>query len=171
MTKSNSNKVTVVVTGLAWMGNGVRSINSLIEEKLPQAQNEIQVVAYRITKGSGEFLDWIVDCLNRGLRVTLVINRLEKQSLLIKNKLLKLVKTYSYFSLLDFSPENYLEDLHAKIIVIDRSKALIGSSNITWKGLVLNHELGVFIDGPAAAKISSAIDLLGRDQRTKVITR
>lgn len=151
MTKTNTDKVTIAVTGLAWMGNGVRSINSLLEELLPKAETEVQVVAYRITKGSGEFLEWIVTCLNRGLRVSLVINRLDKQSSVIKNKLLDLVRDYSYFTLLDFSPENSFEDLHAKIIVLDRSKALIGSSNITWKGLVLNHELSVVVEGPTGS--------------------
>ena len=104
MTKTNTDKVTIAVRpGLHGMENGVRSINSLLEELLPKAETEVQVVAYRITKGSGEFREkWIATCLNRGLRVSLVINRLDKQSSLIKNKLLDLVRDYSYFTLLRF---------------------------------------------------------------------
>jgi len=151
------------------MGNGIRSINSLLEESLPKAIAEVQIVAYRITKGSGEFLQWLAACLNRGLRVSLVINRFEKQSTTIKEQLLQLSHEFPYFTLLDFCPEDASEDLHAKIIVIDRTKALIGSSNITWKGLVLNHELGVFIEGPTAARISGLIDTLERDQRTRIV--
>jgi len=59
--------------------------------------------------------------------------------------------------------------LHAKLIVVDRSIALVGSSNLSWKGLILNHELAVLIEGPTAAKVGNLIDVLAKDTRTKPV--
>ena len=170
MSWTKEDKVTIAVTGLAWMGQGIRSINSILEETLPQSNDEVQIVAYRITRGATGFLDSITKCLNRGVKVNLIINRFDKQPIETKKRLLRLVSQFNHFSLFDFSPENVEEDLHAKLIVFDRSKALIGSSNITWRGLVLNHELGVIVEGQSASKIGGLIDSLTRDPRTKKVT-
>ena len=152
------------------MGQGVRSINSIIEEILPEANNEVQIVAYRITRGADDFLNMIASCLSRGVKVNLIINRFDCQPTDIKRRLLRFVKQFLHFGLFDFNPKDKAEDLHAKLIVLDRSKALIGSSNITWRGLVLNHELGVIVEGQSASKIGVLIDCLIRDPRTKKVT-
>ncbi len=170
MSHTKADKVTIAVTGLAWMGHGIRSINSILEEMLPQTNDEIQIVAYRITRGATGFLDIVTACLSRGIKVNIVVNRFDKQPIEIKKRLLKLASQFRHFELFDFSPENINEDLHAKLIVLDRSSALIGSSNITWRGLVLNHELGVIVEGQSASKIGSLIDSLTRDSRTKRVT-
>jgi cardiolipin synthase len=142
----------------------------MLEESLPQADCEIQIAAYRITRGANGFLDLIADCLSRGVKVSIIVNRFEKQPRTIKERLLQLLSQFRHFCLFDFCPEDDREDLHAKLIVIDRSKALVGSSNMTWRGLVLNHELGVIVEGPSATQIGSLIDALIRDPRTKALT-
>jgi phosphatidylserine/phosphatidylglycerophosphate/cardiolipin synthase-like enzyme len=161
-------KISVAVTGLAWMGNGIRSINSVLEEALEKAKEEVQIIAYQITEGSGEFLDLMSFCLQRGLRVSLVINRLYEQPVTVRKRLIKLASQFSHFKIFDFCPESK-EALHAKVIVIDRTTAIVGSSNITRNGLILNHELGIVIEGPTANKISGLIDTLEKDSRTRMI--
>jgi len=169
MTAASSDKVTIVVTGLAWMGHGIRSIDSIIEEMLCGATDEIQIAAYVITSGAEGFVRLISNCLARGVKVTLVVNRFGKQPKAMQNMILDLLRQFTHFSLFQFSPKAANEDLHAKIIVVDRAKALIGSSNLSWKGLILNHEIAVTIAGPSAAKIGNLIDTLVRDKRTKAI--
>jgi cardiolipin synthase len=169
MTQTDLNKVTIVVTGLAWMGRGIRSIDSTIEEMLTSASDEIQVAAYMITTGAGEFFQLITDRLSRGVRVTLILNRFRNQPMEIQTITAQLVRRFPHFNLLEFHPKDENEDLHAKLLVIDRSKALVGSPNLSWKGLVLNHELAVIVAGPAAARIGSLIDTLAEDPRTRPI--
>lgn len=72
---------------------------------------------------------------------------------------------FPYFEVLDFRPEHRFEDLHAKIIVVDREDALVGSANLTWKGLVGNHELAIVISGKTASSIGTLLDKLCFDFR------
>ena len=169
MMDTEQNKVTIVVTGLAWMGGGIRSVESAIEDMLTNASDEIQVASYMITGGAGEFLRLVQNCLHRGVRVTIIVNRFETQPEEIRATIRDMIQRFHHFVLLDFNPKDEQEYLHAKIMVADRSTALVGSPNLTWRGLVLNHELAVVITGPAASKIAGLLDSLERDPRTSVV--
>ncbi|MEJ5347018.1 MAG: phospholipase D family protein, partial [Chloroflexus sp.] len=72
----------------------------------------------------------------------------------------ELQKKYRHFQLYPFNPGNERGDLHAKVLVVDRKRALVGSSNLSYNGLILNHEMAVLIDGQEAATIGVAIDRL-----------
>lgn len=169
MTDTEANKVSIVVTGLAWMGGGIRSVESAIEDMLTNASDEIQVAAYMITRGAREFLRLVQNCLYRGVRVTMIVNRLETQPEEIRAVIKDMTRQFHHFILLDFNPKDEQEYLHAKIMVADRSTALVGSPNLSWRGLVLNHELAVVITGPSAAKIAGLLDTLGRDPRISAV--
>jgi len=169
MTQTDVNKVTIVVTGLAWMGRGIRSIDSTIEEMLTSASDEIQVAAYMITRGAEDFIQLIGHCLSRGVRVTLIVNRFRSQPNEIQTIIAQMARQFPHFNLLEFHPKDENEDLHAKLIVVDRYRALVGSPNLSWKGLILNHELAVIVAGPAAARIGNLIDTLAKDSRTRPV--
>ena len=66
---------------------------------------------------------------------------------------------YQHFHLYDFLVEAG-SSLHAKAIVADHRAALIGSSNMSRRGLLANHELALLVDGPAAATAGRAMDAL-----------
>ncbi len=44
----------------------------------------------------------------------------------------------------------YNNDLHAKMVVVDRSRAIISSANLTKKGLAVNYEAGVILKNSRA---------------------
>lgn len=169
MTDPNIEKTEIVVTGLAWMGHGIRSIDSTIEGILEEATDEVQVAAYMITESAKKFIQLISNCLCRGVKVTLILNRYDTQPKKIRKEISELVNDFAHFKVFNFNPKNKFEDLHAKLIVIDRHKALVGSSNISWKGLILNHELAILLEGPTAKNVGSLIDVLTKDSRTEPI--
>jgi cardiolipin synthase len=150
------------------MGKGIGSVESAIEDMLYKAKEEIQVAAFQITEGSHPFLQIIESSLSRGIRVTLIINKFESQPLSIQKELQRLADLFPHFTQVDFDPKDGKQDLHAKIIVVDRSVALVGSPNLTWRGLVLNHELGVVLSGPVAGTISRLLDALATDSFASV---
>jgi cardiolipin synthase len=169
MTSKNVDKVSIAVTGLAWMGHGIGSIYTTVEQLLTSASDEVQIAAYGITAGASEFIELLAGCLSRGLIVTLIVNKFGNQPKEIQARVGKLAQRYAHFTLLEFQPKEKTEDLHAKLIVVDRSRALIGSPNLTWKGLVSNHELAVIVEGPSAATVASLLDLLAKDSRTRPV--
>lgn len=166
MNLPQSDGVGIAVTGTAWMGKGVGSVQSAIERLLSSADDEVKVVVYEITAGAREFLDRIQICLARGIPVTIIINRYHEKPFQLRNRLENLAERFSHFRILNFQPKNQTEDLHAKIIVVDRREALVGSANLTWRGLVGNHELAVLVSGPSASTIAKLVDRLCRDPRT-----
>lgn len=152
-------KVQVVVSGLGWMGSGVGSIESAIDDLLSNARHEILLTAYSIGKADRIF-NLLEAALARGVRVRMVVNRLSEQYDSIQRHLKQLQRKYPYFFLHSFEPDNKRGDLHAKVLVVDRQRALIGSSNLSYSGMILNHEIAVVVGKEEAESIASAIDKL-----------
>lgn len=151
--------IRIVVSGLGWMGSGIGSIESAIEDLLSKAQREILLTAYAIGQADRIF-DLLEAALARGVRVVMVVNRLFEQHRSVQQRLERLSRTYAHFHLYPFRAGEEQGDLHAKVLVVDRWTALIGSSNLSYSGMVINHELAVSIEGVEASKIACAIDTL-----------
>lgn len=149
--------IRIVVSGLGWMGGGVGSIESAIEDLLSSAQREILLTAYAIGQADRIF-DLLEAALARGIRVVMIVNRLSEQHRSVQQRLERLSNKYAHFHLYPFQPDE--GDLHAKVLVVDRRMALIGSSNLSYSGMVINHELAVLIEGMHASSIAGAIDTL-----------
>ena len=156
---SIQNKVNVVVTGTEWMGSGVGSIETVIADLFKTVISELYISAYAISNSSDLFFEWLEKALQRGIKVKILINRLDEQPFEVRGRLKNLVINYPHFFLYEFkSIENV--DLHAKVIAIDRKKALVGSSNLSKRGLISNFEMGLLAEGPVADTITNTLDKL-----------
>ena len=149
----------VVVTGTSWMGAGIGSIESAIDDLFRNATDEVILSVYTIGSGSDRVFRWLEGALNRGVQVSLVINALGDQPADVVNRLLGMNERYEHFHLYDFLGEAG-SSLHAKAIVADHRMALIGSSNMSRRGLLANHELALLINGEPAAAAGRAMDAL-----------
>ena len=155
----SEDRVSVVVTGTAWMGSGIGSIESAVERLFREAEQEILLAVYTISAGADILLDWLEAALARGVRISFIANRLHDQPHEPVSRLRQLMRTYPHLHLYEFVNEERA-DLHAKAIVVDRRLALVGSSNLTYRGLSANHELALLIEGSSATDVASAIDCL-----------
>jgi phosphatidylserine/phosphatidylglycerophosphate/cardiolipin synthase-like enzyme len=153
--------VRAVVSGSAWMGSGLGSIESALYHLFARADNEVLIVAYAIGSTTTTFFQQLVHLLQRGIRVRMVMNRFSLQPLAVQQKLIALQKDQAHLlQLVSFAPQSEEADLHAKVIVVDRDMALVGSANLSHRGFLDNHELSVIVEGAAAAEIARAIDVL-----------
>ncbi len=153
-------EVRPVVTGTHWMGNGVGSIVIALEEMLNSAVQEIHILVYSISDGADRLFTLLADRLREGVRVTIIVQRLDQQHHSAPERLKSLAAEYAgSFELIDFTPEEQ-EALHAKCVVADRRIAFVGSANLSFNGLIRNHELGVVLEGPAASDLAGIIDLM-----------
>lgn len=149
----------MVVTGVAWMGHGVGSVESSIERLFREAEREIALTVYAIYSRVDLLFDWMETALSRGIQVTVIVNRLNQQPPAPASELRRLAARYGHMRLYSFNPEEE-SDLHAKVVVVDRRVALIGSSNLSKRGLLTNYEMAVVISGPAAETAGAALDRL-----------
>lgn len=162
--------MSVAVTGLAWMGAGTGSIEAAYEKIFREANQEILLTSYAFSNATDLLIEWFVAALNRGVIIRLVLNRINEQPGEVVNRLLNLFRSYPHFYLYSFEDEQEY-DLHAKVIVADRKIALIGSSNLSRRGLLSNHELAILVEGTSAEQITSLIHKLIASPMTILITR
>lgn len=165
-----SEQFSVVVTGLGWMGSGIGSIESAMERIFRSAEKEVLITSYSISNATDLLLSWFEDALTRGILIRLIINRYYEQPATVISRLESLNQAYPHFNLYNFQDgQNY--DLHAKVIVADRKVGLIGSSNLSRRGLINNHELALFVEGKAAEQIAFAVDKLLIYPSTSLVSR
>lgn len=150
------------------MGMGAGSIQTAVEELLNSAEFEVTAVTYSITLGAEGFLAGIEACLERGIRVALIINRIDSQNTQAISTIKSMIARFPSFAVFDFvDPKG--ADLHSKLLVVDRIHAVVGSANLSWNGMVRNHELALLIDDPTdAAIIAETADRLFRSD---IVTR
>lgn len=162
-------ELEIAVTGSGWIGQGIGSIKSSLKDAFSNVENEIQIATYSITESHGRFFAMLDDQLARKTRVLMIVNRLYGQNKKATAKLVSLASEYPNFVLMNFQPVDDREDLHAKIVVIDHKTALVGSANLTFKGMVMNHELMVKFKGESAHVVGSLVDRLSKHPECKRI--
>jgi cardiolipin synthase len=154
----------IVVTGLAWLGAGVGSIESALEQIFRECSDELAISAYAIGQGHDLVFRGLDGVLTRGVLVRMVVNRFDEQPGEPGIALVTLAQQYQHFHLYNFVADPD-EDLHAKMVVADRRLALIGSSNLSRRGMITNHELGIVVHGSPAATAARAFDQLLRSPK------
>ena len=151
--------VELLVTGLHFIRAGVRAIEPVLEEIIMQAEKEIHMIAYIITPSALPILNLIEKAVAKGVKFTMVVNNLQSQNTIIVSKLNSIMERFPHVRIVDFTdPEN--GQLHAKVVIADRRRAVIGSANLSWGGMYSNHEIGLLVEGEVAWKLAEIIDSL-----------
>jgi len=160
------NEIEIVATGPDFIRMGVRGFESVLEELIKSAQTEIQVVAYLITPSALPILRLLLNASEKGVVVTIIVNNIQELDKEVKKFLLQAQKKLGKLFYIVSFRELTGKDIHAKLVVVDRKKALIGSANLSWGGIVGNYEIGVLIKGEYAWQIAKMIDtLLGKEEK------
>jgi cardiolipin synthase len=154
----------VVVTGTAWMGSGIGAIESALRELFDEAVDEIALTAYSISTSRDRIFELLAGALARGVKVTLIVNRAASQPKAVMHALRRLATQFPHLRVHDYRSTDPRADLHAKVVVVDRKVAIVGSSNLSHRGWISNHELAIIVRGASARDVAKAIDRLSRDR-------
>lgn len=156
-----TDSVRVVATGIEWLGGGVAAVERTMADLIASAEREVVLTAYSMTLGSERIWDEIERALGTGVRCTLLIDRYDDQDAAARGLVARLAATYeATLQVFDFVPTDERDGLHAKVIVVDREAALIGSANLSHRGMVSAHELSVVVEGPTAGRIVEQVERL-----------
>jgi cardiolipin synthase len=151
--------IEILATGHALITKGIRGIEPVMEEIIKEAKSEIQILAYMFTAQAHHILNLVEKAAEKGVKITIIVNNLSSQAPTIKSKLKTLAGKFSHVKVFDFiDPKK--GHLHAKILVIDRKKALIGSANFSWGGMFSNYEICVLIEDENVWTLAQAVDIL-----------
>lgn len=149
----------ILVTGSLWMKQGHRSIGVVSHELAMEAQNEALMTLYTPGSTAETAKDLVETLVKKTVAVTVVINEWHKQPQNLKEALIDLKNRYpTHLRIYNFrasTREHFI--LHAKAFVIDRKKAVIGSSNLSWSGMHNNYEIAVLLEGKDAEKVAQLL--------------
>lgn len=135
----------LIASGLEFLGSGIRSIEGVLRDLFVSAENRITICVYSLTIASDVLTDLVEDGLKRGVEIVLIINRYSQQHSATRQWVDSLRERYpSTLKLYDFDRPD--SELHAKIVIADARFVILGSSNLSKSGLMLNHELAVASD-------------------------
>jgi len=151
--------VKILATGLELIGKGIRGIEPVIEEIIRQANSEIHLMAYLVTPSAMKILRLLDEAAERGVKIRMVINNLGSQDATIVSALKSMSKKHPHVRIFNFNDPRGRQ-LHAKVIVVDRKKAVVGSANLSWGGMYSNYEIGLLVDGEPAWQLAAIIDFL-----------
>ncbi|ACO03206.1 MAG TPA: hypothetical protein DEP48_08290 [Persephonella sp.] len=139
-------KIQILSSGYVFIEEGVVSVESKLLEMLDNTAHELFIIMYTISAKPENFWNKLENLLKNSVQVNFVIEGSIQHSTKTTDILNRLQK-YENFNLYFYSDRN---PLHAKLIVSDGKRAILGSANISGGGLVQNHEIAVYIEGEKA---------------------
>jgi len=155
--------VTIVATGTEFVNKGLRRTQPVIQDMIKNANKSIHILNYSFGPDAEGLWDMLDDILGKGKHVTIVVNDLSKldddnpHEKKVKERLSELNNKFGKrnFVLADFKKQD--GHMHAKVIVADRNKMIIGSANLSKGGLKNHYEMGVLIEGEEAGMVAKII--------------
>lgn len=160
-------RIEIIATGPELTGRGIRGFESVVEEVIASAENELWIISYIITSSALQVYKLMKKALQRGVKITMIINNIHDLEPNIRNYLFSMRQEFpGIFHLVNFRDLTD-RDIHAKVIIADRKKAVIGSANLSWGGIRANYEIGVLIEGEPVWQIVKVLDSLLRKLRVK----
>ena len=139
-------KYVLLSTGNLLVETGVLSIENKLFELLDSTEHELYIVTYTVSSKPKLFWQKLNSLLDREVKIYFIMEgSLEHDRLALE--LLERLKNYWNFNFYIFKEET---PLHAKLIVSDGTRAILGSANITGGGLIQNHEIAIYIEGEKA---------------------
>ena len=154
---------TIIATGTEFVNKGLRRTQPVIQDMIKNANKSIHILNYSFGPDAEGLWDMLDDILGKGKHVTIVANDLSKLDdgswwdKKVKDRLSGLNNKFGKrnFVLADFKKHDGF--MHAKVIVADRNKMVIGSANLSDGGLKNHYEMGVFIEGEEAGMVAKII--------------
>ncbi|WP_457628137.1 phospholipase D-like domain-containing protein [Persephonella sp.] len=142
----SKDKILILSSGDILVEEGVISIESKLLEMLENTENDLYILMYTVSSKPNNFWMKLEELLQKKIKIFFVL----ESSLEHNDKVMEILdklKRYDNFHLY-FYYGDY--PLHAKLIVSDGKRAILGSANISGGGLNQNHEIAVYIEGGKA---------------------
>lgn len=126
----------------------VPTTRSAVDALLSGCKRELLVVGYLLEDRA--FLESVEDLCACGREVTIVGERAKGLFRLYRNWKVTIPSPKFLTAVEPVPGAEFI--LHAKVVVVDRSEALVGSANFTMPGFRRNFEVGVRLSGKRAAE-------------------
>jgi len=155
---------SISASGNLWVGHDTGKISNTVFDLMLKAKTSIQISAFSLggkNEATQTFFNILREQLNADRYVQFIVNDFNGDTIgKFSKEQINSLKQFQNFDFFDFSGYGKYGTLHAKIIVVDRSTALIGSPNISDNAMTYNYEIMLNIGGDDVAKIANLLDSL-----------
>lgn len=163
---SKKSENEILVTGSKFFEvPSVKGTSSEMEKMMSDLDvDELQILSYDITVHAAGFLKLLREAIGRGVNTTVIYNIPSKKEMKKKfradaiNELKSLSSKHAHFKFIPFPIDGKI--LHAKVVIADRRKAYVGSSNFTWGGMSKNYEVGIMVGEKESYILAKLVDSL-----------
>ena len=149
--------VEIIATGTEFIKK-FRSYQPVMAEMLKNTNRSVHILNYMFGPESEGLWDMLWNILDKEKLVTIVVHRMSDQHAGARESLQDLNNEFGgkNFKLAEFKkPDRGY--LHAKVIVTDWDKMIMGSANLSAGGLRDNYEMGVLIKGTESLEVAKVI--------------
>ena len=152
--------VEIVCTAPERFGVPLRTTYATALQMMREASREIVVVGYVFTEGARNLIEELARAAReRGARITVIGNRIREQLPLFRSVWPDGTTLPRVFSR-EADVDDPMAALHAKLLVCDRTSALVTSANFTYHGLHANIEIGVRVRAQAVEHLMEFIEAM-----------
>lgn len=159
--------VEIAWTGPATEAVPVRRVDQVVYDMIDSAQDEVLLVTYAAYKAE-RALRALRDAADRGVHLKLVIELAQESGGKISFDGFQAFRTalpsaQVFYWPLDRRKRNAsgsYGSMHAKCLVVDRSRAIVSSANLTDYALEANMELGLLVERALAVRLVEHFDQL-----------
>lgn len=144
-----------LVATLPLRGSSVVNTRDALRVLVTSASRELLVIGYTITDPT--FRDLLIRRAQAGIRITVVGDRKTGAA---QELLRHWPAGLPLLALEDVETPDDQRHIHAKVVVADRVRAMVGSANFTVSGMGRNVEMGVLVEGLVAREIVGAIEAM-----------
>ena len=156
--------VEIIATGTEFIKK-FRSYQPVMAEMLKNTNRSVHILNYMFGPESEGLWDMLWNILDKEKLVTIVVHRMSDQHAGARESLQDLNNEFGgkNFKLAEFKmPDRGY--LHAKVIVTDWDKMIMGSANLSAGGLRDNYEMGVLIEGTESFEVAKVIQQIAGNE-------
>jgi phosphatidylserine/phosphatidylglycerophosphate/cardiolipin synthase-like enzyme len=158
--RAQSPNIEIVCTAPDRLGVHLRTTFATAREMIRNAEHEILIAGYAFTEGASDLIDDLaVAARQRSVAVTLIGNRMRDRLPFLRSHWPADVPSPRIFSR-EADPNDEMAALHAKIIICDRSRALVTSANFSRHGLHENIEIGVSVRADIIGRMADFLNAM-----------
>lgn len=155
--REGAHSVAVVATMPRGVTREIATTRDAVIALVQSSTSEVLVLGFALTDRA--LREAMIVAGKRGVQFTIVGERSRDDLLEFARAWPAILKPAAFLQLVE--PQAGVSALmHAKVVVADRRRMLVGSANFTSGGLNSNLELGVLIEGPAAESVCRLVALL-----------
>jgi len=153
-------EVEIVCTAPERFGVSLRTTYATALQMIREARSEIVVVGYVFTEGARKLIEELARAgRERSARITVIGNRMREQLPLFKSAWPAGTALPRVFSR-EAAVDDPMAALHAKLLLCDRTSALVTSANLTYHGLHANIEVGVRVHAQVVEHLTEFIEAM-----------